>query len=150
MTMKFNWGTGIFIVLAIIFLAVIGFYIFLTNLGTHLVEENYYEKELAFQERIDKQNNTLAMQGKISLRQEPGTLVIQFPSLDPGSEPSGSVWFYRPSDQEKDFTVPLQLNDSLIQTIDISKIGKGKWIIKMDWEMGGKEYYFEETLIINQ
>ncbi len=148
MTMKFNWGTGIFIVLSVIVLAVISFYIYLTSVGTHLVEENYYEKELAYQEKIDKLNNTSQLPGNIDIRQEPGVMVIQFPAPENGSVPSGTVWFYRPSDQHKDFTHPLQLNDSLQQAFDVSRIDKGKWVIKIDWEMGGKEYYFEEAVII--
>jgi hypothetical protein len=146
---KFNWGTGIFIVLSIIVLAVITFYIYLSNLGTHLVEENYYEKELAYQEKIDKLNNTSQLAGNIEILKEPGVVIIEFPSLDTGSVPSGTVWFYRPSDQKKDFTVPLQLNDSLQQAFNVSSIDKGKWIIKIDWEMDGKEYYFEEAVIIS-
>ena len=146
--MKFNWGTGIFIFLAIFILAVIVFYIYISNLDIHLVEDNYYEKELVYQERIDKFNNTLTLSGKISILTEPGILVIQFPPLEPDDSPEGSVLFYRPSDPGKDVTLPLQLNDSLQQAFDISNLDKGRWMIKMDWKMGGKEYYFEEGIFI--
>jgi hypothetical protein len=63
-------------------------------------------------------------------------------------KPEGFVLFYRPSDPEKDFSVPLQLNDSIQQVFDISKMDKGRWMIKIDWFMGGKEYYFEEGVVI--
>jgi len=148
MMMKFNWGTGIFIVLALFVLAVITFYLYITNLDINLVEDKYYEKELVYQEQIDKINNTLSLQDKIKISQEPGVLIVQFPTLDPGHSPEGSVLFYRPSDPEKDFTMPLQLNDSLQQFFDISKLDKGRWLLKVDWKMGGKEYYFEESVFI--
>lgn len=146
--MKFNWGTGIFIFLAVFILAIIAFYIYITNLDVNLVEDNYYEKELAFQQRIDKVNNTASLSGKIALIQEPGILIIKFPSIAPEMKPEGSVLFYRPSDPQKDFSVPLQLNDSSRQMIDISNLDKGRWMIKMDWFMGEKEYYFEEGVVI--
>jgi len=149
MKMKFNWGTGILIVIITFLLIVIAFFIFINNLDINLVEDNYYEKELVYQERIDKINNTSALPGDIKITHQPGTILIQFPDTDATLKPVGSIWFYRPSDPKKDFTVPLQLNDSLRQVLDVTSIDKGKWIIKMDWDTGGKEYYFEEVIIIS-
>lgn len=148
MKMKFNWGTGIFIVIAVFLLAVVAFLIYTSNLDIKLVEDNYYEKELAYQDRIDKLNNTASLPWKIYLSLEPGIIIIQFPQLDTTLAPSGSLLFYRPSDPKKDFSVPLQLNDSSRQIIDISGIDQGKWVIKLDWKMGGKEYYYEEEVLI--
>ena len=147
--MKFNWGTGIFIFLVLFILGIIVFYFYVTNLDIKLVEDNYYEKELAYQQKIDKINNTASLGSGIEIIQDTGILVIQFPSIDPGLKPEGSVWFYRPSDPEKDFTVALQLNDSLQQVFDISKMDKGRWVVKLDWFMGEKEYYFEEGVVIS-
>jgi hypothetical protein len=147
--MKFNWGTGIFIVIALFFVAVIAFYIYINQLDINLVENNYYEKELAYQERIDKIDNTSSLAGKISLAQEPGAMIIRFPGIEKELKPEGTVLFYRPSDPKKDFTIPLQLNDSLEQTVNVSAIDPGKWTIKIDWKMGGKDYYFEEGIIIS-
>jgi hypothetical protein len=148
MKMKFNWGTGIFIVIALFILAVAAFLIYTSNQDIKLVENNYYEKELAYQDRIDKLINADSLPWKIHVKQEPGIIIIQFPQLDTALTPAGTILFYRPSDPEKDFSVPLQLNDSSWQVIDIMGINKGKWVIKLDWHMGGKKYYFEEGLII--
>ena len=146
--MKFNWGTGIFTVIVIFLLAVVAFYFYITNMDINLVEDNYYEKELAYQERIDKINNTSGLPGKIEIMQERNILAIQFPKADPSVIHEGNVLFYRPSDPLKDFSVPLQLDDSLRQAFDITNIAKGRWIIKIDWKMADKEFYFEESLNI--
>jgi hypothetical protein len=148
MKMKFNWGTGIFIVIVLFLLVVIAFFIFINTLDINLVEDNYYEKELVYQERIEKINNTASLTGKINISIEPGILIIQFPAIDSTFSPSGSVLLYRPSDPKKDLTLPLHLDNSLRQIVDISSINKGKWIVKLEWEMGGKAYYFEEGLIL--
>jgi hypothetical protein len=146
--MKFNWGTGIFIVIVLFLLAVIAFFIYIKTLDINLVEENYYEKELVYQQRIDKISNTAQLPGKISILQAPGLLIIQFPEIDSSLVASGSILLYRPSDLRKDVSLPLQLDNSRRQAIDISGIDKGKWTVKMEWNMGGKDYYFEEGLII--
>jgi nitrogen fixation protein FixH len=148
MKIKFNWGTGIFIVLTIFFLGIIAFYFYITHLDINLVENNYYEKELSYQQRIDKVKNTESLQGKITFSKEPGILILDFPKLEAGNLPDGTVWFYRPSDPDKDFTVPLSLNDSLQQVFDVSKLDPGRWMVKLDWKMGGKEYYYEEGVFI--
>jgi hypothetical protein len=147
--MKFNWGTGIFIVIALFFVAIIAFFIYINQLDINLVEDNYYEKELAYQQKIDKIDNTSSLAGKISLAQEPGVMIIRFPAIGKELKPEGTVLFYRPSDPKKDFTIPLQLNDSLQQIIGVSGIDPGRWTIKIDWKMGGKDYYFEEGIIIS-
>jgi hypothetical protein len=148
MKMKFNWGTGIFIVISLFLLAVAAFFIYTSNLDLKLVEDNYYEKELVYQDRINKINNAASLPWRIKVKQEPGIIIVQFPALEPPYAPEGSLLFYRPSDPDKDFTVPLQLNDSSRQILDISMLDKGKWVIKLDWMMGRKEYYYEEEVII--
>jgi hypothetical protein len=146
--MKFSWGTGIFIFIAIFIMAIVGFIIYVSNLDIKMVEDNYYDKELTYQERIDRLNNTAGLSWKIEVKQKPGMIIIQFPSQDPPIALEGTVLLYRPSDPGKDFSVPLQLNDSACKILDISRIDKGKWVIKMDWMMGGVWYYFEKEIFI--
>jgi hypothetical protein len=148
MKMKFNWGTGIFIFIALFIMVVVAFIIYTSNLDINMVEEKYYDKELAYQDQIDRINNTTALTWKINIKQEPGIMIIQFPIQEPPLTPEGTLLFYRPSDPQKDFSIPLQLNDSSRQVIGIGAIDKGKWVIKMDWKMGGKDYYYEEEAFI--
>jgi hypothetical protein len=147
--MKFNWGTGIFIFITVFILAVVAFIGYVSNLDIKMVEDNYYDRELAYQERIDRLNNTAALPWKIDVKQEPGIIVVQFPVLEPLLTLEGKLLLYRPSDPAKDFSIPLQLNDSSRQVIGIKGIDKGKWVIKMDWKMGGVGYYFEKEVFVN-
>jgi hypothetical protein len=147
--MKFNWGTGIFIVIIVFILAVAGFMIYVSTLDINLVEDNYYDKELVYQDRIDRINNTAALTWKIGIKQDQGRLILQFPSQEPPIAPEGTLLLYRPSDPGKDITIPLQLNDSARQIIDIARIDRGKWVIKLDWKTNGKSYYFEKEVFIN-
>lgn len=147
--MKFNWGTGISIFITVFILAVVAFIIYVSNLDIKMVEDNYYDKELTYQNRIDRLNNTAALPWKINFRLEPGILILQFPALEPPIVPEGTLLLYRPSDPGKDISVPLQLNDSSLQVLDISRIDRGKWVIKIDWMMAGVGYYFEREVFIN-
>jgi len=130
-------------------LGVVAFFIYINDMDINLVEDNYYEEELVYQDRIDKINNVSELPGKINISSKAGMIIIQFPALDTVPALDGSLMFYRPSDPWKDFSIPLQLDDSLRQALDVSMLKPGKWIIKIDWEMGGKEYYFEESVILS-
>jgi hypothetical protein len=146
MTMKFHWGTGILITIILFILAVVAFYIWSLNLDINLVEDNYYEKELAYQDKIDRIENTKSLPGTISLNLSNEILTISFPDSLKMKNAEGHILFYRPSDPGKDFSVPLQVNDSSIQVIDARRLDKGRYVIKIDWMMDGKGYYFEEAV----
>lgn len=146
--MKFNWGTGIFGFIIFFILAVIVFFIYMNRMDIDMVEDNYYEKELAYQDQIDKIKNTAALPGKVLIQNDKGSVTVRFPVSDSTSIISGTCLFYRPSDPSKDFTVPLEVDDSLSQVFDISQAVEGRWIIKLDWEMGGKGYYYEEGVVV--
>lgn len=144
--MKFNWGTGIFIIILLFILAVVAFFIWSSSLGINMVEDNYYEKELAYQERIDKIRNTESLGEDVKVTLSQGSLRIDFPKNLSGKKSQGNVLFYRPSDPGKDFTVPLVINDSSFQIIDATRLDPGRYVIKIDWVSDGVEYYYEEAV----
>lgn len=146
MIMKFNWGTGILLTIILFILAVVGFYIYSSNLDINLVEENYYEKELAYQQKIDRIKNTGQLPEPVIVKLEKKQLILDFPQIFNGKEIDGNILFYRPSDPNKDFTVALQLNDSVSQAIDASRLDPGRYVIKIDWIVDGKAYYYEEEI----
>lgn len=148
--MKFTWGTGIFIVIILIFSGVIGFFIYSTTLDAHLVETNYYEKELAYQSRLEKIRNTAMLEKKVEVEYNGQVMELVFPDLGPGKKIEGTVWFYRPSDETMDFTIPVHLADSNRQVIDTRELHRGKWLIKLEWEADSVGYYQEETLVIRK
>lgn len=147
MKIKFNWGTGIFIVIVFIFSGVIGFFIFSANLDINLVENNYYEKELVYEQRIAHTRNANNLPEKIRIESPGDRIVLHFPDTASNTGITGTIWFYRPSDESKDFTLPISLDDSLCQAIGKERIFPGKYTIKIDWEMAGTHYYQEEVLI---
>lgn len=144
--MKFNWGTGIFMVITLFILAVVLFFIWSSNQDINLVEENYYEKELAYQERIDRIKNTESLGEKIEVSLSQGSLRIDFPKSLGGKGVEGNVFFYRPSDPGKDFTLPLAINDSSYQIIEARQLDPGRYIIKIDWVADGIKYYYEQAV----
>lgn len=146
--MKFNWGTGILITVILIFSGVVGFFLFSLTLESSLVETNYYEKELLYQERINRIRNTESLEEKIRIKLSDEAILILYPSMVQGKVPEGTVWFYRPSDETKDFRLPVNWGDTTFQLVE-KDILPGKWMVKIDWKLDGIAYYQEESIIIN-
>lgn len=146
--MKINWGTGILVFIVFFILVNIAFFIFINTLDINLVEDNYYEKELAYQEKIDKIENSRNLTDRISIISSKENISIIFPSITKGKSPGGIILFFRPSDPALDITIPLSLNDSSIQIIPTDPLQAGRYIVKIDWLLNGVEYYHEESIVI--
>jgi hypothetical protein len=56
--MKFNWGTGIVLSFIIFAASILMIVLFPFNQKADLVSDNYYEREIKFQEQIDKMSLT--------------------------------------------------------------------------------------------
>jgi hypothetical protein len=146
---KFSWGKAI-IMTYVVFVLGIGFLVYTSVTKTiDLVTPNYYEKEIRYQQQIDKINNTGRLENKLTTNVIAGNFVIVFPDDSIGGCPlTGEVTFYRPSDAKKDFKLPLSPGLDMKQIIDTEKLEKGLWKVSIDWNKDGIDYYSEEKIVI--
>ena len=147
--MKFSWGKGIFIFYALFLVVILSIVVYISSIDVNLVTEDYYEKELNHQEQIDKEARTSQLPEKLKITVTENQINFIFPSLFKPYEISGLVQFYRPSDAKQDFSVSVEVNDSLEQTISTASIQKGYWRIKVDWSVEEKEYFNEKLVMVN-
>ena len=61
---------------------------------------------------------------------------LNFPKESIGS--TGEINFYRPSDARKDFAVKLDIASVENQSIPVSKLDRGVWVVKVTWNKDGK------------
>ena len=145
---RVNWGTGI--VIGIIIFVVISItmtVIFMTQ-DVNLVADKYYENSLQYQEEIDKQSRTIALNEEVEINFNGEVISILFPSAYLDKNISGEIYFYRPSNPMLDFKIPLELNDEGNQLILAKNFEKGFWRLKLNWTMGGNGYYNERAVTI--
>ncbi|GAB4291790.1 MAG: FixH family protein [Ignavibacteriaceae bacterium] len=144
--MKFNWGTGIVIAM-IIFMAIsTGMMLIFMNQKVDLVTENYYEKELKFQEEIDRLERTKKTGNEVNIIKENDHLILTFPSGISGKNVSGEIYFYRPSDSSLDFKIPLSLEGDSVLYLKTTDLTKGLWKLKLNWIYDGENYFTEKIL----
>jgi len=145
--MKISWGKGLALAYAgfvILVLTMVGITI---TKDVDLVTPNYYDKEIKYQEEIDKINNTLRLKDQVKFDLSVTAFMVSFPALSASSVIKGEVNFYRPSDSKKDFKVPIETDKEFKQVFDVSKIEKGLWKVKVNWNMDGIEYLSNNAFV---
>jgi len=146
--MKFNWGTGI--VLA--FVAFISFIMyFVISMSSNkkydhdLVSEQYYSKELKFQENIDKTKNSRSLETDIIWEKSDKGLEITFPKQMDFNTIKGKVFLYRPSNKQLDYETEISLSSHTLLIPDERLVG-GRWNINIDWEYENTAYLYNKKI----
>jgi hypothetical protein len=150
MKIKFNWGTGIFIFITL-FLLVNAFVIYKSLQQKYdLVDQEYYPQGLEYQKQINRFANANSLNGKITISEVGDELQIVYPEELKGKNISGKVIFFRPSDENADFTDSIKFDSAMIQRVSLNKMLSGKYIAKFFWEMDGKEFAQESAVRVEK
>jgi nitrogen fixation protein FixH len=147
--MKINWGTGIVIAIALFMAFILYFVLKVQSDSTYdheLVTEEYYKKELDFQNQINKSQNTKDNGYEVKIQKGAEGIQIVFPDALNKKLIKGKVSFYRPSDQRLDFEYQISNSETDLLIPNKSLVG-GRWDISIDWEYEGKKFLTQETII---
>ncbi|WBL26987.1 FixH family protein [Zunongwangia sp. HGR-M22] len=145
--MKFNWGTGLVIGMCC-FVSFILFFVIKMSTDTKydydLVVEDYYGKELHFQQEIDAEKNLNLFSEEITGKKTTEGYTLYFPETT--EEIEGKISLYRPSNKKLDLTIPLKLEEGKILIPD-SQLVDGRWDISVEMKYQGKEILFKKSII---
>ena len=146
--MKLNWGTGI----AIFYTSFALFMVFMVIRSTFydhsLVYDDYYAKDLAYQEQYDKIKNSKDLEEKLVIKNNGADRTVELTFPKNFSEIKGRVQFYRPSGSDKDFFVDIENPLDGKMLIPVKDAIAGYWIVKVDWTGDGKGFYDEKNIRI--
>lgn len=143
------WGKGIWMLYG-------GFVVFILTLvgwataqRFDLVESDYYERGLAYQQRIDQVNQTKAagQSPTAEFDKHDRALTVCF-AVPPTRLERGTIHFFRPSDAQSDFTVPLVLDSTGCQRISDGRLQQGQWRLKYEWTAAGRPFYWEDVVFL--
>jgi len=146
--MKWNWGTGIFIVIVLFLGACAAFIIYSQHQKWSMVEEDYYPKELRHEEKLVKMRNANALIAQLGVTLDTLNMILQFPVDFRGMKLTGSIDIYRPSDETLDLILPIAIDTALTQLIPLHKLSKGRYVVKVDWSSGRTNYFTERDVFI--
>lgn len=139
-----NWGTKIVLGLAAFMLFIMGSGIYMVSHDSDtLIEEDYYEKSLNYDEVYNRKQNLTNDDAKVAIVQQQDTLVLTFTSN--GNQ--GEIIFKRPSDGSLDQVIPL-ITQTETFNVPISTFQKGNWALEINWEHKSKKYTQSQSFFI--
>ena len=141
-----SWGK--WIVFAFVFFALfIGVLVVISmRQDVDLVAPDYYQKELVYQDQINRINNTNALVIKPTVQIREGKyLTLHFPDMQIDA---GNVHLFRPSDSGMDQRFMLRSSADSIQQFNLKPLAKGMYKVKLEWTMGEQDYFMEEIISI--
>lgn len=137
---------------------VLTFAIFIAGLATavaicathrdHLVSSNYYEQELRYQSQIDSAALAEKSGAKITFNPAAGKVAVALPVAQLAQNFCGKIELYRPAAPELDRELPLAPDRLGAQTLDVSKLAAGSWVVRARWTAGGQSYFLEQKIKI--
>ncbi len=144
------WPIALIAFFTLAILSIAGFVVFCTMHPEELVAPDYYEQEIRYQGHLEKMARARELKGRLSLRYDRATKVIQvgMPAEAFGPSAAGHIDLYRPSSRLQDLVIKLNPSQGANQTIDASKLSPGLWRVRVSWSNAGQEYWAEEKVIL--
>lgn len=136
-----------------IILSLILFVAFMVALGVAMVvktsesvEDDYYEKDIRFQDNIQAKGNAQKLQivPKITFEKQNNMLKLDLKGNKVKGEMIGKIYFQKPNNQKIDFSIPLGIDENAIQNIPTEQLKKGIWYVWIEGK-GNNQIFKTET-----
>ena len=143
--MKFTWGTGIFLFLALFLAGSAVFIIFASQQQVNLVHKDYYEKGVDYSEqmRVIERSKPFAHDFDVNSTNDFFIVNIREPLAQ--KIDSGTVLMFRPSDKTKDISAKLTPRASRLE-FDKQTLINGRYILKFSWYTEGLKYEIDRPV----
>lgn len=145
-----NWGKGIGIAIVVFITLTLSMVSYLINLDFYLVSNDHYNEGVNFQETIDSKERASSLEHPVVVvfDEKLESLKVVFPQDIISQASVGNIELYRPDDANLDQKIPLTIDEKGIQLIPVTALKKGKWLLKVKWNMNDKDYLEEKAVII--
>lgn len=140
-----NWGTKIFIVLAIFVIGMAGVGVYMVSQDSDtLVNADYYQDGINFDQVYDRRQNLETYGARPAVSIENDLLTVTFVH----ESNRGTLSLFRASDQSLDITMPLTTQNAVFQ-IPVQDVESGSWELQLEWEAEGKSFQYEQQIYLN-
>uniref|UniRef100_UPI0032172F71 FixH family protein n=1 Tax=uncultured Draconibacterium sp. TaxID=1573823 RepID=UPI0032172F71 len=145
--MKFNWGTGIFLFLALFLAGSAVFIIFAARQQVNLVHKDYYEKGVDYSEQMKVNERSKTYVRSVDVSSSDKAFIVTIEKSLAEKIDSGTMYMYRPSDKTKDIKIPVTAGLDYVEFQNTELIN-GRYILKFTWYMKGVKYEIDQPVNI--
>jgi nitrogen fixation protein FixH len=141
-----NWGTKIILGMCTFMLFIIGMvvYMFKVHGNDDLVEEDYYEKGINYNEEYTAKQNLINDNASPKITISDNQIIFQL--IDSATY---DLTLLRPSAKKDDLKLNGQtVSDSHLIIVDKKTLAKGTWLLNLKWTSNGKNYLYKSNLTL--
>lgn len=138
------WPVGLTATIVFFATLLFAFVAWSTTQRTDLVAADYYERELAHQQEIERQQRAQTPDRRPVWQLEDEALVFDFPAT--GLPTEGEITLYRPDNADLDQSFAIALDPEGRQALDVALLAVGAWWVELRWTVDGEEHSLRERL----
>lgn len=143
-----NWGHKLTIFIILFLVVMLGMVFYATMQTNEMIDDNYYQKELEYQDVIDAKQNLVNISTNNLISQTFLEVVITLPPGTFEKLEKGNIELLRNDSKANDVQLEIEPNGSNRRTIPKSSLLKGMYKSRIKWTNDGKEFYKEESVFV--
>lgn len=145
-----NWGTGITITFIIAASGMLFLVYKTTTANFEMAEQDYYSQELKFNHQLEASKNAVTLSSPIVIDENDMVVKIRVPRECVEQKATGTIWIYRPSSEKNDLHLAFEPDSNGDIFIEKSKLIRGIYKLKADWQMSGIDYHHEQSFYVEK
>ncbi len=145
-----NWGYKILIGFSTFVIGILCMVGIAMKQSNEMIDDNYYEKELKFQDKIDASKNLSAVAEKLRITDSGNLVVLQLPATTVASNTVGTIECIRSAEQKRDVKLKINLDDKGRQLLPKALFVNGIYQLRIDWVTNGTSYFHQQVLTITK
>ena len=142
-----NWGNKILIGFLTFVIGISSLVYIAMKQSNEVIDDNYYESELKYQDKIDASKNLALLAEKLIVINNENELAIQFPKEAVNNHPQGKIQLLSALQHSNDVMLNIAVVNN-VQSINKNKLVKGTYFLKIDWANNGIKYYHQQNINI--
>ncbi len=139
-----NWGKGIIIFMASFMTFILWMVFTLMSKNTDLESEDYYKKEIAYEQEIQAQRNANDAKEKVKVSENKDFIILQFPATE--KIDTVSVEFFKPNDKNGDKLFAEVGTKTMM--VEKNKLQKGLYLINIHYQIENKKFLQKEEIML--
>ena len=148
--MKFNWGYGILFFFILFFIGMGAMYYLAARESNEMIDANYYEKELKYQEVIDASKNLLAITKSSLFSQNDTAILFSLPKAAFENFVQGNLELLRNENETLDYHTSIKPDTAGVFFISKKLLTSGLYKARLSWVAHATPFYKEESVWVKK
>lgn len=147
---QLNWGHKLAIVIVLFLVAMLTMVFYAARQTNEMIDDNYYQKELGYQDLIDAQKNLLAVSANNIVSQDMDEVIFTLPIGTFEGLDSGRVELLRTDAERLDKFLDIIPDGTNRRSIPKAELSAGIYRARIRWSSKGIPYYKEESVYVEK